>query len=189
MFNGHLVLGLTGFARAGKDTVANRLVEAHGFARDAFADDIKRAALAIDPWVSEDRDGTFRRLSEIVSAIGWDAAKANPEVRRIVNTTGTEAGWMIHGKRLWIDRVEERLHALPAGVPLVITDVRFPEEEEWLRGNQGWIVEVVRPGNLGATGANAQHSSVTSEVLADLRIVNDGSLEELYYKVDHLMNW
>jgi hypothetical protein len=84
----HLV-GLLGLKRSGKDTFAARLVEAHGFTRIAFADPLKEAALALDPIVvSANSWDPERRLSDVVEAEGWEAAKEVPEVRRTLQNLG-----------------------------------------------------------------------------------------------------
>lgn len=178
------IVGLCGFAQSGKDTVGRFLVEDHGFARDAFADDLKKALLAIDPLIPVDHPVRHIRLGVLVGHLGWDEAKANPEVRRLLGATGTEAGWMIHGKRLWIDRVDERQHALPPEQSLVVTDVRFPEEQDWLDEKSGTLIEVRRPGVGPLAGALGAHSSeATSKLHPDVVIVNDGSLLDLQQKV------
>lgn len=183
-----IIIGLCGFAQSGKDTVGRFLVDGHGYARDAFADDVKRALLAIDP-IIDIVDGVQMRLSSGVALVGWDRAKLNPEVRRLLTATGTEAGWMIHGKRLWVDRVHERMLALPAGDPLVVTDVRFPEEQDWLTENGGILAEVVRPGDGPLAGALGAHASeATSKLKPDVTLVNDGTIADLERKTSELLD-
>ena len=40
-----MIIGLTGYAQAGKDSVANSLVQNYGYTRVAFADKIKELLL------------------------------------------------------------------------------------------------------------------------------------------------
>lgn len=182
------IIGLCGYAQSGKDTAGLFLGGDHGFVRDAFADDLKKALLMIDPFVPVDHPVRYVRLGTLVTAVGWDDAKANPEVRRLLGATGTEAGWMLHGKRLWIDRVAERARALGADRSLVVTDVRFPEEEEWLRESGGVLIEVRRPGVGPLDGANGDHSSeAISKLHPDAVLLNDGAVSDLRQKVDALV--
>lgn len=181
------IIGLCGFAQSGKDTVGRFLVEDHGYARDAFADDLKRALLEINPFVPI--DGELERLRDLVERVGWDDAKQNAEVRRLLGTTGTEGGWKIHGKRLWIDRVDERLRALPAGQPLVVTDVRFPEEQDWLTENGGLLVNVVRPAIEALPGELGKHSSEATWMLRpDVTLLNKGTIADLGIDVARLLD-
>lgn len=182
-----IVIAVTGLARHGKDTVANRLVSHHGFVRDAFADDLKLAALALDPCV-EVVNG-HSRLSEVVEQLGWEAAKALPDVRRLLQRLGSEAGWMAHHRLLWVDHVAARIEAADDGrAGTVIPDLRFPHEQEWLRSVGGALVKVHRPGMQGTSGEQAAHRSEAwmERLVPDTVLVNDGSLEDLHSRVDQL---
>ncbi len=44
-----MIIGLTGYAQSGKDTVANILVERYGFTRVAFADKIREFLYETNP--------------------------------------------------------------------------------------------------------------------------------------------
>jgi dephospho-CoA kinase len=44
-----MIIGISGYARSGKDTVANYLVEHHEFTRMAFADAMREALLRLNP--------------------------------------------------------------------------------------------------------------------------------------------
>jgi dephospho-CoA kinase len=60
------VIGLMRKAGAGKDTVAGALTE-HGYRRVAFADALRRAAYASDPWIPLSDSGyATDRLSALV---------------------------------------------------------------------------------------------------------------------------
>ena len=49
-----MIIGLSGYAQAGKDTVAQMLVEDYGYTRLGFADIIKKACYYLDPIISLD---------------------------------------------------------------------------------------------------------------------------------------
>ena len=61
-----MILGLAGYATSGKDTVGRYLVEEHGFTRLAFADTLKRFALAVNPIVFASDDGEQMRLYDVL---------------------------------------------------------------------------------------------------------------------------
>ena len=83
-----ILFGLTGPPGCGKDAAADHLAEAHGFARVAFADPIRQAALILDPYIPG-----AGRLSDVVHQYGWTTAKTRwPEVRRILQLSGTNQG-------------------------------------------------------------------------------------------------
>ena len=90
-----MIIGLAGYAGAGKDTVGNILIEKHGFRRVAFADKIRSLVYDINPQVGG------LTLKDIVDKDGWDVAKAIPEVRRLLQDTGI-AGRNLLGEDIWI---------------------------------------------------------------------------------------
>lgn len=134
-------IGLTGRKGAGKDSAALCLLE-RGYRRVGFADPVRNALLAVDPWVIFDT-GRSQRLSDFVRQMGWDAAKRHPEVRRLLQRVGTEAGRSIHGFDCWIRHAEKTAQEFGY---VVFTDVRFSNEAEMIRSHGGLIVEIVRPG-------------------------------------------
>lgn len=189
-----IIIGLTGLARSGKDTVGDHLVDEFGFTRVALADAIKNAALALDPLVpdmdpADPTEGDFPtghiRLSEYVAAFGWEEAKTNPEVRRTLQRLGSEAGWMTHGEDLWLRKAERTMSEVPG--PVVITDIRMPHEAAWVRSLGGKLWRVQRP-STGLDAAQGTHISEAGGFEVDRVVTNDGTLEQLYETVATLLD-
>ncbi|WP_188187573.1 hypothetical protein [Nonomuraea sp. SYSU D8015] len=132
------IIGLSGYAGAGKDTVADLLVREHGYRKFAFADRLKELLLEIDPIIDapgfEDTRGvpldwSCRRVSDLVEDLGWDDAKRKfPEVRRLLQVTG-EAVKSLINPYVWVGQVLEQL---PNSGRVVISDVRFLHEAKAL---------------------------------------------------------
>lgn len=173
-------IGLVGLARAGKDTLASFLVEEGPFVRVAYADALKAAALDVDPVVTSPapawRSG---RLSEVVAAAGWEEAKAIDEVRRFLQAFGVSVRDHVDPDA-WVHAAARTM--IRAEGPVVVTDVRFPNEAQAIRDRGGLIVKVVRPG-AGLQGAAADHPS--ERLVQDietprwLTVTNDGGLQTL----------
>ena len=171
-------IGLVGYARSGKDTVADRLVR-HGFARIAFADPVRDVLLGINPLVT--RDGL--RLREAVAAQGWDAAKRQyPEVRELLQGLGEGVRTAL-GETVWVDHALRRLDAIRG--PVVVSDVRYPNEAYALRKRGFTLVWVQRPG-VGPANSHASETGIPVE-RADTVLLNDGSVSELHARVDALV--
>jgi len=166
-------VALTGKARAGKDTAGRFLVERYGYTRVAFADGVREVALAIDPYVVS-RGGARHRLSTMVHALGWEDAKRHPEVRRLLQVIGTEAGRDIFGSDVWVNLAMRKA----AGVdgPLVFTDVRFPSEADAAR-NLGAIV--VRLERDGAGAGDHTSETAMDDYPVAVTIINNGTVAEL----------
>jgi hypothetical protein len=182
------VIGLHGYARSGKDTVAEFL-KPHGYQRLAFADRLRECMYALDPIVGCDTHGRLWRLQEVVDEVGWDEAKGvtlsdeGPEIRRLLQVFGTEVGRQLIKDSLWVDIVLKQIHAEinNPGHRFVITDVRFPNELAALRkvpGAQLW--------KINRAGVNPVNSHVSDAGIPDdefdLVIENDGTLRDLEYR-------
>jgi hypothetical protein len=182
----HHIIGLGGHARSGKDTVAAYLIERYGFVRYAFADAVRTAALALDPIIytipSFYVNGAPEpvRLSEIVAADGWEDAKAMPEVRRTLQRFGM--GVRDIDPAFWIKATMAQL--ADETRPVVVTDVRFPNEVEAVRARGGLFVRVRRPGATG-NGHISEHAN--DHIAADVEINNAGSLADLAATIERTL--
>lgn len=177
------VIGLTGFAQVGKDTAARFLVEHYGFERVAFADRVRGVAYQLNPLVRY--RASLLRLRTIVDTAGWEKAKQWPEVRRLLQVLGTEAGRNVLGEDIWVRLVMGDL--LP-GKRYVISDVRFWNEAKAIWGVNGEVWRIVRPGY----GPINKHQSETamSSYITDAVIINDGSLKDFYNSLrEEMTRW
>lgn len=180
-----MLIGITGKAGSGKDTIANILVEDFDFKRYAFADAVRDVALAIDPYVF--RNGIYTRLSEMVDDIGWDKAKREyAEPRRLLQVIGTEAGRQLVGENVWVDIVKRKW--TDDGKPnAVITDMRFPNEFEWVHNlSEGITLTVERPDNPDAIAST--HASEAYSFKTKYTLTNNHTLETLRMSIHHLMS-
>lgn len=182
-----LNIALLGAARSGKDTVASRLVSAHGFMRYAFADPVKELALTVNPLVPTVPGVAHTRLSDLVSAEGWDNAKTvYPEVRRILQRVGEGVRGV--DPDFWLLTLLNKL-LVPSllGLPVVVTDVRYRNEADSLRLAGFTLVRVARPG-VSSGDAFRKHASETELANYEVHhtIVNDGPLSYLYKQVETL---
>lgn len=177
---GYLV-GLTGYATAGKDAAAAGLVAA-GWKRQAFADPVRSMALAIDPLVEWD---VFShnpvRLSLLVAKRGWHVAKQCPEVRRLLQVIGTDAVRAHLGADAWVRAFDL---ARDYRADTVAPDVRFPNEADHIRRHGGLVIRIDRPG-VGPVNGHA--SEDIDAVGADATVVNDGTIDRLQWRVAELV--
>lgn len=178
------LLGLVGKKRSGKDSIASVLVEHFGFTRVAFADKLKAIAYDLNPEISRSFINHTYRLAELVDRAGWEEAKDTLEVRRILQALGVAVRDHL-GEDQWVAATRAEIQSLrEAGTPVVVTDVRFPNELEATRNAGGMTWRVVRPGMESVD----QHVSETAldGVSTDYVIYNNCSLEQLQGQVNNL---
>ena len=104
-----MLIGLCGYAAAGKDTAARVLIDEFFFQRVAFADPIKAALLALDPLVPGPGEDQYLRLSEFCQERSWAEVKEYPEVRRLMQILGTEVGRNLFDPEIWVKLAESKM--------------------------------------------------------------------------------
>lgn len=180
-----MLLGLSGYARAGKDTAANVLVGALGFERVAFADVLREAVYTLNPYVAPWQD-----LQSLVNEGGWEALKdpscpkdTREEVRRLLQVMGTEVGRRMFGEDIWVDTLFSRLDPEK---DYVISDCRFPNEAAKVKSNHGYVIRINRMGTEPING-HASETALDGYVF-DAQFANDGSLEDLGHRLVEWVN-
>lgn len=183
-FGNGKIIGLTGKAGAGKDTVASYLTTyfAGRFRSVAFADAIRDGLKAIVGLTHEQL--TDRVLKETVI----DSIGKSP--RNLAQTLGTEWGRNSVNENLWVILAGERIKTLVAGgFDVLVTDVRFENEAKWVRENGGIIWHIQRDvagtGNA-ATNAHASEAGVKF-VKGDKRLPNNETMGWLQANTDKLV--
>ncbi|WP_172384871.1 hypothetical protein [Streptomyces sp. MNP-20] len=153
-------VALIGKSRSGKDTVAQMLAAHGGYTRLAVADELRRAALRLDPYIPLRYTQTPVRLSTLIRRLGWETAKDQfPEVRRVLQEYGQAVREL--EPEIWLRPVVGQLRqGTEWNLPCVVTDVRYLNEVEAVRAEGGVIVRVERPGS-GLSGSAARHPSET----------------------------
>lgn len=175
-----VIIGIAGYAGSGKDTVRGILEKNHGFKGLAFADPLRKAVAALDPYVT---DGGYR-YNEAVQEVGYQASKEKyPEIRRLLQVLGTEVGREIFGEDVWVDTARKTW--LKWGMPdLAISDLRFRNELFFVH-EYGMSVWVERPGVGPVNGHISDNGLKKTE--CDLILENSGSLIELEDDVEELV--
>jgi hypothetical protein len=197
-------VGFIGKARSGKDSAAGFLVRTRAYTRLAFADPLKELALKVDPVIPYDLPGfgglNHVRLVTLVEHIGWERAKDEyPEVRRLLQNMGQAQREF--DEDYWVNALRRKLNNAEAwNMPVVVTDVRYPNEAKMLRSRGFRLIRVVRPAptTVPLTGLKpvsarfmsdtTAHASETAldDFEADQTIYNNSTLDELYQNVAEL---
>lgn len=172
------LIGITGYAGSGKDTIGDWFVSRRHAHQYSFALPIKVGicaafSLPFDVFVD-------RRLKEMpIEGIGKSP-------RELAQTLGTEWGRTHVGNDIWVIAAERKLKQLGHwGDGLtVITDVRFENEAAWIR-KHGSLIHVTRPGANGSVGVH-NHASEAGilPVAGDIALLNGGSIQDLYLKLE-----
>ena len=168
-----MIIGLSGYAQSGKDTIAEYLVAERSFTRIAFADAIRSLLWDINPLLA---DGFY--LQGVVNAYGWDVAKTKfPEVRRLLQELGVAARTHIDDS-VWITTA---ITKMSGDGNYVVTDVRFQNEASIIRQMGGHIWRVERLGVKAVNPHISEHDLDNWDF--DAYIHNNTSIEDLHFAV------
>lgn len=167
-----MIVGLTGYAQSGKDTVANILVERYGFTRIAFADKIRELLYEANP-MYDSIVGEPLFVKAKVDRDGWEEAKKSPHIRRLLQTTGVAAR-KLFGEDFW---VKQALKDISPDGNYVIADVRFENEADEIKFTGGQIWRVKR---LGVDPVNGHISETQMDGYpVDQIFVNNSTIDDL----------
>jgi len=174
-----MIIGLTGYAQSGKDTVANILVEKYGFIRVAFADRIRDFLFEANP-MFDSVAGEPRFVREYVIHYGWEDAKKNPQIRRLLQNIGVAAR-NVFGEEFWVDQAMRQLDTTN---DYVITDVRFKNEADALKNMGEWVEgSTTQLWRIKRLGVEAVNDHISENELDDYKVdqifTNNGTIEDL----------
>ena len=177
--NAYNTIGLVGYSQSGKDTVANILVKNYGYTRVAFADKIREFLYGLNPMVACSPTGY---LQDLVNLVGWDVAKQEPQVRRLLQDLGNSARKTID-ENVWVTLA---LGNIDVNQRVVITDVRFENEAMMIKlmGGQLWRVKRV---GVGPVNDHVSESELEGYKV-DQIFVNNGTIEDLEALIKTRMN-
>lgn len=187
------IIGLTGKARAGKDTVADileDLTDGH-VEREAFADRLKLiAALALGIASYPEEVGIsgirrwadqFKSAESVVVLDARNAVVAKTTGREFLQRLGTEGIREVLGETTLLDAIEfDRDADL-----LILTDVRTIAEAERIHEAGGEVWRVTRPG--AGAGDHISERPIP-ERLVEVEIDNSGTISELWQTVRELID-
>lgn len=167
------LIGLSGYAGAGKDTVRNILENQHGFAGLAFADPIR--SMLRELLTSSGIDDSYMDERSLKEA---EIPELGVSYRQMAQTLGTEWGrHLVHDFWLRIAGafLDDQVNA--GETHFCISDVRFANEAAWIRERGGVIWRVQREAAVPVRA----HVSESEIYLfpADYVIHNDGPLDAL----------
>jgi hypothetical protein len=141
-----MIIGICGLIGAGKDTIADYLVNIHQFRRESFANTLKDAVSAVFGWDRELLEGRTKQSREWREQVDpWWAERLNmPDLtpRWVLQYWGTEVARKAFHDDIWIASLENKLRT--SSDDIVISDCRFPNEIAAIKNAGGTVIRVVR---------------------------------------------
>lgn len=189
------IVGIGGLLASGKDTVADYLVEKHGWVKMGMSDPLWDALKVLNPYIPVQGGLLPMPLSDMLEVIDtidqsdddqYVKAKKNKEVRRLLQVLGTEIGRDMIGANTWTDIAKRKATAAHSmGQNVILTGIRFPNEATMVSeiGGELWWVDRPTLINVDESAKHASENSINSQLFNRV-ISNNGTLEDLYREVD-----
>jgi hypothetical protein len=207
-----MIIGMSGFIGSGKGTVGDYLVSQHGWKSVSFAGTLKDAVSNIFCWPRHLLEGDTkegREWREVEDT--WWSNKLGKSItpRWVLQNIGTDVLRSHFDDRIWLLSVEKQIIDYTGNV--VITDVRFKNEMKMVQSmpnaHSVWVIKGKLPDWYDiAEAANSEtftHAPECAKAMEEIgihysewdwigqpinyKIENNGTLGDLYQKVDDLL--
>lgn len=204
-----MIIGICGLIGSGKGTVADILVEHHGFQKLSFADKLKDGVAAVYGWDRSMLEGdtdTSRVWREQVDTYWTKETGREITPRLVLQEFGTDCMRNGFDDSIWVSLVKKQMIDNPH-LNYVIPDVRFPNEMNMIKELSEGEVWQVRRGELPEWWGNAVLDNNTNSDLMksysvhasewkwidtndkfEAIIYNDATLEELHSQVERTLS-
>ncbi len=183
------LIGIAGYPESGKDAAASFL-QARGWKVIECSERVKRALLALNPIVCMEVTNLqgalvqqpifFHEFFHQHCKADWVLAKKNPEVRRLLQHLGTNAGREIHGEDCWIRPIMQQVDHLNEIHKHVITGVRFQNEMDNITSRGGLMIWLDRESSKPLKHQADNTAWVREQCLV---VDNNGTKEDLETKI------
>jgi hypothetical protein len=141
-----MLLGVLGFIGSGKGTVGDILSQEYGFEQISFATHLKDVASVLFGWNRELLEGDTNESRQFRQQPDnfWSEKFNKPFTPRLaLQLLGTESVRNVFHEDFWIHALENKLQKIN-NKNIVITDVRFKNEIDWMFSKSAILIEVRR---------------------------------------------
>lgn len=187
------IILLSGYARSGKDTIANYLVSTYMYQKIKFAKPLYDALCIMfrqryqNQGITLTPDYIDRHKNDIIlyTDVTW---------REALQTLGTEWGRVCIGETIWINIARDNLIAnAKEGFPSVIADCRFLNEANFLMSDSMLMNEVSLWYIFSNKSEPQLHHDSEKDIekiagMTNKHLANTGTKEFLYKQVEEYMN-
>ena len=174
-----MLIGVLGLKRSGKDTTADYIVKNYQFQKLTFAEPLKEACRILFNFDEEQLYGSTKEDIDsrwgvsprtVYQYIGTEIFRNN--IQNIMPDIKNNF-WV----KLTIDNYNKNKNK-----NTIISDVRFKNEIDAIRGEGGIIIKIIRPENTNKDEHESEKNIMNLK--GNYEIINDGTLEDLYRKID-----
>ncbi len=171
-----MIIAFTGKMGSGKDTCATLLCKnLCNHKRMMFAGHLKNVTKIAFKWTDDHVNGSLKD----VTCPYWGVTP-----RYVLQTLGTDylRNYIDENYHTKIIDLDIKQYIRDGYKSIILTDLRFPNEANYVKENGGIIIKVDRPGLDGVSS----HQSESHDIIPNITILNDGDEKDLKVKIDYL---
>jgi hypothetical protein len=199
-----MIIGICGFQSSGKDTIGEFLINKYGFKKLSFAGALKDIVSIMFGWSRDKLEGVNKEDREWREVVDpwWSEQLQMPNLtpRYVLQYFGTDIFRKYFHQDIWIKIVENQLiKFIEYNQNIVITDCRFKNEIDLISQYGGKIIHVYRnlpywfedyKKGIEFEEVKKLHPTETAWIKnkMDYDIENDKTKEELYKKIENIIN-
>ncbi len=186
-----MVIGLSGKARSGKTTLADYLVEKHGFVKINFKDGLVDEMVLRLPDVLDkllfgefiiDDEGISRQCESVKDLFKYKP----PIMRALMQNYGTDVRRKDKDD-YWVERwLNKVASALEMGRNIVVDDVRFLNEADAVKLQGGMVIKIKRS-DITDTGEHQSEVEMDSIEFDHIIPCDKGDHDCLYNKMEEIL--
>lgn len=189
-----VLIGIMGRIGSGKTLGSDYIANKHNFIEKSFADSLKKACSELFMLSNAQLNGT--QLQKLTPDPRW----YNCTPRQMMQYVGTDllrncldvimpgigGDVFVNNVRIWYTDLKK--HDPLANV--VISDVRFQNEVDFIHSVGGFVIKIVRSDideNNSVINNHASETGAENILNYDYLITNDSTIEEYYKKIDQIL--
>ena len=178
------LIGLSGRAGSGKDTVANYMVNNYNYTKLSFGNVLKDVVSCIFGWPRHLLEGDTKESREFREKEDkwWSThLKIKITPRIALQKIGTDVFRMHFHPDIWLLILKKQITKYDK---IVVTDIRFLNEYNMIKNMGGTIIKISRNEQIKDTHLS---ENILDNIQFKYEIDNNGTIKELHQKINNLL--
>ena len=181
-----MIIGFCGQAGAGKDTIADYLIKKYNFEKIPLAKPLKEACSILFDLNEEQLYGSLKETEDenwkttpriILQYFGTDIFRN--DIKKIIPGLGDNF-WINLFKKKYLNKKKDN-----KDLRVVVSDIRFKNEIDVVQELGGLVIKIIRT-NMDNSDAHESERNIKN-LKCDYEIINDGTKEDLYKKIEVIL--
>lgn len=182
-----MLIGVLGRKGSGKDTISDYIVNKYRYEKMVLAEPLKNACKILFNFSDEQLYGDQKETIDpswgtsprkVFQYLGTDIFRN--DIHKIIPDIGDNF-WVNLLRIKYLQKLKENKN-----IKIIMSDIRFQNEVDMVRQLGGIVIKLTRP-SINNSDAHESEKNIDN-INGNFNIINDGTLEELYKKVDEIIS-